>query len=141
MPYNAHSVNAYKETRVKTAGRGRIIVMLYDEAIKQLDTALELLDEKSKHLDKVNNAITKAQDIVAELMVSLDFEQGGEIARNLFRLYLYFNDELMEGNIKKDPEPVRRVRKLLAELRSAWKQIEAQAGGPGGGSQGINIAG
>lgn len=141
MPYNAHSVNAYKETRVKTAGRGRIIVMLYDEAIKQLDTALELLDEKSKHLDKVNNAITKAQDIVAELMVSLDFEQGGEIARNLFRLYLYFNDELMEGNIKKDPEPVRRVRKLLAELRSAWKQIESQAGGPGGGSQGINIAG
>lgn len=141
MPYNAHSVNAYKETRVKTAGRGRIIVMLYDEAIKQLDTALGLLDEKTKQLDKVNNAITKAQDIVAELMVSLDFEQGGEIARNLFRLYLYFNDELMEGNMKKDPEPVRRVRKLLAELRSAWKQIESQAGGPSAGSQGINIAG
>ena len=141
MPYNAHSVNAYKETRVKTAGRGRIIVMLYDEAIKQLDAAVELLDQQTKQLDKVNNAVTKAQDVVAELMVSLDFEQGGEIARNLFRLYLYFNDELMEGNMKKDPEPIRRVRKLLAELRSAWKQIESQSGGPSGGSQGINIAG
>jgi len=141
MPYNAHSVNAYKETRVKTAGRGRIIVMLYDEAIKQLDTATELLEQKTKQLDKVNNAITKAQDILAELMVSLDFEQGGEIARNLFRLYLYFNDELMEANLKKEVEPLRGVRRYLAELRAAWKQIENQASGPTNGNQGVNIAG
>lgn len=141
MSYHAHSVNAYKETRVKTAGRGRIIVMLYDEAIKQLDTAVELLEQKTKQLDKVNNAITKAQDIIAELMVSLDFEQGGEIARNLFRLYLYFNDELMEANMKKEVEPIRGVRRYLAELRTAWKQIESQASGPTNGGQGVNIAG
>ncbi|MFP4300879.1 MAG: flagellar export chaperone FliS [Spirochaetaceae bacterium] len=141
MSYYAHSVNAYKETRVKTAGRGRIIVMLYDEAIKQLDSAVELLEQKTKQLDKVNNAITKAQDIIAELMVSLDFEQGGEIARNLFRLYLYFNDELMEANIKKEVDPIRGVRRYLAELRTAWKQIESQASGPAGGGQGVNIAG
>ena len=141
MSYYAHSVNAYKETRVKTAGRGRIIVMLYDEAIRQLDTAVELLEQKTKQLDRVNNAITKAQDIIAELMVSLDFEQGGEIARNLFRLYLYFNDELMEANMKKEVEPVRGVRRFLGELRSAWKQIESQSGGGSTGSQGVNIAG
>jgi flagellar protein FliS len=141
MSYHAHSVNAYKETRVKTAGRGRIIVMLYDEAIKQLDTAVELLEQKTKQLDKVNNAITKAQDIIAELMVSLDFEHGGEIARNLFRLYLYFNDELMEANMKKEVEPIRGVRRYLAELRTAWKQIENQASGPTNGGQGVNIAG
>ncbi len=141
MSYHAHSVNAYKETRVKTAGRGRIIVMLYDEAIKQLDSAVELLEQKTKQLDKVNNAITKAQDIIAELMVSLDFEQGGEIARNLFRLYLYFNDELMEANMKKEVEPIRGVRRYLAELRTAWKQIESQASGPTNGGQGVNIAG
>ena len=140
MANYAHSVNAYKETRVKTAGRGRIIVMLYDEAIKQLDSAADLLDQQTKQLDKVNNAITKAQDIIAELMVSLDFEQGGDIARNLFRLYLYFNDELMQANLKKEVEPIRRVRKLLAELRAAWKQIESQSG-PAGGSQGVNVAG
>ena len=141
MSYYAHSVNAYKETRVKTAGRGRIIVMLYDEAIKQLDSAVELLEQQTKQLDRVNNAIVKAQDIIAELMVSLDFEQGGDIARNLFRLYLYFNDELMEANMKKEPDSIRSVRRLLAELREAWKQIESQAGGPSGGSQGVNIAG
>ena len=141
MSYYAHSVNAYKETRVKTAGRGRIIVMLYDEAIKQLDSAVELLEQKTKQLDKVNNSITKAQDIIAELMVSLDFDQGGEIARNLFRLYLYFNDELMEANMKKEIEPIKGVRRYLAELRGAWKQIESQSGGSSSGSQGVNIAG
>ena len=141
MSYYAHSVNAYKETRVKTAGRGRIIVMLYDEALKQLDSAVEHLEQKTKQLDKVNNSITKAQDIIAELMVSLDFDQGGEIARNLFRLYLYFNDELMEANMKKEIEPIKGVRRYLAELRGAWKQIESQSGGSSSGSQGVNIAG
>lgn len=142
MPYQHTSVDAYRQTRVKTASPGRVIVMLYDEAIRQLDAAVELLDQNTRQLDKVNNAVVKAQDIITELMVSLDMEQGQEIAQNLFRLYLFFNDQLMNANLSKDAAPMRNVRRLLAELRAAWKQIEATAGGPNGSAQrGINIAG
>lgn len=143
MGYQNSSVQAYRQTRVKTASPGRLIVMLYDEAIRQLDTAIGLIEEETKQLDRVNNAVVRTQDIVTELMASLDLEQGGDIARNLFRLYLYFNTRLMDGNVRKQAAPLREVRGMLDNLRGAWKQIEATPVGgerPGGG-QGLNIAG
>lgn len=141
MAYQQSSVHAYRQTRVKTASPGKIIVMLYDEALRQIDDAVRLLNEKTKQLDRVNNAVVKAQDIVTELMVSLDMEQGGEIANNLFRLYMFFNDRLMEGNVQKDTAPLKEVRGLMANLRDAWKQIETTAVGTAPPSSGVNIAG
>ena len=142
MEYQQSSVHAYRQTSVKTATQGRVIVMLYEEALRQIDLALEGLHEGTKQLDRINNSIIKAQSIVTELMVSLDMENGGEIAQNLFRLYLFFNDRLMEGNVKKADGPLREVRGLMADLRDAWKQIESTtvAGRPPTGS-GVNIAG
>lgn len=131
--------NAYKEIQIKTASQGKLIVMLYDEAIRQLDTAVSLLEKKTKTLDKVNNAILKAQDIISELLVSLDFDNGKEIARNLFNLYLFFTQELMRANMKKDFEPMKRVRKMLADLRDAWSRIANV--NPQQNAGGINIAG
>lgn len=141
MAYQQTSVQAYRQTSVKTASQGRVIVMLYDEAIRQIDAAVTLLDDNSKQLDKVNNAVLKAQDVVTELMVSLDMEQGGDIARNLFRLYLYFNDTLRDANFKKDSEAMRKVRSLMANLRDAWKQIENTAVSRPAPASGLNIAG
>jgi flagellar protein FliS len=137
---------AYKETRVRTAGPGQLVVMLYDEAVKQCDRALELLDKDiRKHpgnIEKTNAALTKVQDIITELMASLDFEAGGDIARDLFSLYVFFKKELMDANMAKDEARIRSVRGMLDELRSAWTTIAAQA--PGAGTEirsGVNIAG
>lgn len=141
MAYQQSSVQAYRQTRVKTASQGRIIVMLYDEALRQIDSAVKLLDSGTKQLDAVNNAVVKAQDIVTELMVALDMEQGGEIAQNLFRLYMFFSDRLMEGNVKKEVGPLKEVRGLMANLREAWKQIENTTPGGPAASGGVNIAG
>ena len=138
-------LNAYKETTIKTASPAKLIIMLYDEALRQIDTALELLTEGDKRLDKVNNAIIRAQDMLTELTVSLDFEKGGEIANNLNHLYFYFNQQLMEANIRKSSEYLQPVRTMLAALRDAWQQIAAS--GTAGVNQqassyrGINIGG
>lgn len=142
MAYQQNSVHAYRQTRIKTASQGRLIVMLYDEALRQIDESVKLLDAGTKQLDLVNNSVVKAQDIVTELMVALDMEQGGEIAHNLFRLYMFFNDRLMEGNVQKDVAPLREVRGLMANLRDAWKEIEnTAAGAQTPMSGGVNIAG
>lgn len=143
---NHNPLAAYKETRVKTASPGQLVVMLYEEAVKQCDRAVDLLSggktAKPANMDKANAAISKVQDIVTELMASLDFELGGDIAKNLFSLYVYFNRELMEANIAKDPERIRAVRIMLEELRSAWSIAATQAQGSGSDrSQGVNIAG
>lgn len=135
-------LNAYREVSVRTATQGKLIVMLYDEAVKQLDLAISLLDGKTRALDKVHNALIKTQDIITELMAGLDFDRGGEIARNLMSLYVFFNEKIREGNLKKDVEPLTQVRAFVADLRSAWVQIansrvdELPSSRPG-----VNIAG
>jgi flagellar secretion chaperone FliS len=138
---NANPLNAYRETKVRTASQGRLIVMLYDEAIRQLDLALEGIRSRTKQLDKVHNAIVKAQDVVTELMVSLDFERGGEIARNLFSLYVFFSNQLSEGNLTKQVEPIASVRRLMAELRNAWVEAARKTGEVQGAATGVNLAG
>ena len=114
-------VGSYKETQIKTATPGKLIVMLYDGAVKFINLALEHMNKKHTGYDKVSNYIIKAQDIVTELMVSLDFEKGGQIAKNLFGLYLYMNRRLIEANIQKEPGILNEVKTLLTELRSAWQ--------------------
>ena len=139
---NRNPLNAYRQTKVKTAGQGRLIVMLYDEAVKQLDTADRELAKPEKKLDIVHNCIVKTQDIVTELMASLDFEKGGDIAQNLYNLYMFFNQQLMEANIQKKPDSLKDIRHMMAELRDAWVAIEGKTSVPrDSASIGVNIAG
>jgi flagellar secretion chaperone FliS len=118
-------LSAYKETSIKTASQGRLIVMLYEEAIRQLEMAADLISKGGKsRYDEVNKGITKAQAILSELMSSLDMKAGGEIASNLMNLYLYFNQTLLEANITKDRDKLLQIARFMDELRGAWATIE-----------------
>lgn len=136
-------LRSYRETQIKTATQGKLIVMLYDGAIKFINLALESMQDGKAKYDSISNHIIKAQDIVTELMVSLDFEKGGEIAKSLFSLYMFINRQLLDANIQKESDPLDTVKKLLIELRSAWvevsdkKSLDQQSTSPGG----VNIAG
>ncbi|MCL2765103.1 MAG: flagellar export chaperone FliS [Treponema sp.] len=141
--------STYKETKIKTAGQGQLIVMLYDEAVKQLTKAIEFLelnksDKKDPgRIEHINKAVMKTEEILTELMVSLDFEQGGEISKNLFSLYTWFNRELVEANISQDVSRMLAVRNMLSELRNTWSAVASQtpAEQPGREAVGLNIAG
>lgn len=143
MPMTKNPLNAYKETQIKTAGQGKLIIMLYDAAIRQIDTAIADLKQGEREIDSVNNALVKAQDAVTELMVSLDFERGGEIAQMLFNLYIFFNRQLIDANVNKDSGPLVEIREMLVELRGSWLQIIDTESAPKGPdpNAGLNIAG
>jgi flagellar protein FliS len=141
MSFRSNSISAYKETTVRTASGGKMIIMLYDEALKQIDYAAKAIDSGSRKFDEINNSILKAQDIITELMVSLDFEKGGDIAPALFGLYRYFNDQLMEGNLNKDTGPLRSVQRMMNDLRGAWAQVIGTTKVEGRGQSGLNVAG
>ena len=144
-----NAISSYKETRVKTASQGQLIIMLYEEAVKSLDRGLELLaldaggKQNPANIEKISKSILKTQEIITELTVSLDFEQGGEIAKNLFSLYTWFNRELLEANISHDIRRITAVRNQLSELKSAWAEIVAKNGTEKAGKAvtGVNIAG
>jgi len=140
--------STYKETKVRTAGQGQLIVMLYDEAIKQLTKAVELLDlnkgdkKDPGRIEIISKAVMKTEEIITELMVSLNFEQGGEISRNLFSLYTWFNRELFEANINQDLNRIQIVKNMLIDLRNTWNAIASQSPTEQPGEAvGLNIAG
>ena len=147
MPYKNAS-STYKETKVKTAGQGQLIVMLYDEAVKQLTKAVELMelnntDKKNPgRIEQISKAIMKTEEILTELMVSLNFEQGGDISKNLFSLYTWFNRELVEANINQDIKRIKTVINMISDLRETWNKVASQAPvDQPGDSVGLNIAG
>lgn len=138
-----YPVQAYRNTQIKTANQGTLIVMLYDGATKFIANAIESLKETPPQLDKISNDIIKAQDIVTELMVSLDFDKGGEIAKNLFKLYVFINRQLLEANIKKDTTPLAEVKDLLSDLKEVWVEVSKKNNLDGNytDARGVNIAG
>ena len=113
--------NTYQETAISTQSRGRLIVMLYDGAIRFLKQAIADI-ERCDYAAKGTH-IGRAQDILTELNTVLDMEQGGEIARNLRGLYNFMYKHLTDANMRKDPQMIREVIGILEELNQGWRAI------------------
>ncbi len=130
MSYN-QAYNAYRDTNVKTASQGRLVVLLYEEAVKQLTVANSLFDKTGKlpvkNIEAFGKAILKTQEIITELQVSLDMEKGGDIAKNLMALYIFFNKQLTDINISKDKTKLEPILKMLTELCESWQQAAASS--------------
>ena len=114
-------ITAYQNNAVSTQSKGRLIVMLYDGAIKFM--RLAIVEMEKKNYEAKGRYINKALDIINELNVVLDMDTGGEIANNLRKLYIFMSNRLSQANIKCDPELVRDVIKLMEELNRGWKAI------------------
>ncbi|NLJ73821.1 MAG: flagellar export chaperone FliS [Firmicutes bacterium] len=123
MSVNAYQV--YKRTQVSTASQGELLLMLFDGAIRFAHQAREHIEKGE--LEQANERLLRAQDIVTELTVSLDLDTG-EIAQNLYLLYTYIYERLVQANIKKDLEQLDEAVNMLEELRDTWRQVVSKAG-------------
>ena len=131
----------YKKIQIDTADQGKLIVMLYDGAIKFINNAINLMPPKPDNMEEIHNYIIRAQNIITELMSSLNME-AGDISQRLFSIYMYINNRLIDANMKKELEPLQEVKKYLLELREAWEEAAKKAPKEAANSQsgGINIA-
>lgn len=116
-----NGIAAYKEAAVGTQSKGRLIVMLYDGAIKFLKLAIRELE--AKNYATKGQYINRAQDIINELNAVLDMEAGGEIAENLRKLYVFMGRRLNQANTQRDSQMIQEVVTLLEELNLSWKTI------------------
>ncbi|MFT4552837.1 MAG: flagellar protein FliS [Chlamydiales bacterium] len=115
----------YKRKQIESASPGRLIVMLYDAVLDNLKKAEEVITgDEADRFEKFHNHMMTSQNIITELTVALDMEKGGEIAKNLFRLYDFCNWRLVDGNVKKDTKAIQEVRKVLEVLKSGWEEIQ-----------------
>ncbi len=127
MAYNTNGYNTYREIGVKTASQGKLVVMLYEGAVNHLEKSISLIGDEGKiqaeNIENFGNHIQKVQDIITELQLSLDMDKGGEIAKNLMALYIFFNKEILDASIQHDKAKLENVHKMLSDLRDSWVQI------------------
>ncbi len=114
-------VEIYQETAVTTQSSGRVVVLLYEGAIKFLKMALREMESNNPEGKGVY--ITKALDIIYELNTVLDMKAGGEIAQNLRSMYMFMIRHLTKANLKQDANRVNEVIGLLEELNEGWRAI------------------
>ena len=120
----------YKKNKVITASGTELIVQLYDEVVRNIKIAREVLGKDNKLLfDDIKSkskAINKSVNIITELANVLDMEKGGEIAVNLGKLYEFINMRLLNANVNNDPVMLDDALRVLNELREAWVGILKQ---------------
>jgi len=116
-----NGVGAYQQAAVITADPKRLVLMCYEEAIKNLKIARAKY--LSRDYEEKAEALIKAQEIITALNSALDFEKGGEIASNLHALYNYMAHHLMEADLKRNIKGMDHIISMLVELKSAWEEI------------------
>jgi len=141
-----NGIDMYRRTHVTTADPLKLVVMCYEGAVKNMKTARE--KHLSGEFEAKGKAILKVHNILGLLMQSLDFEKGGEVARNLNDLYIYMQRRITEGDLKRDLKVFDEVISMLEELASGWKENDSprpnritssEAARPG--EEGVGIAG
>jgi flagellar protein FliS len=118
---HGNGVGAYQQTNIMTADPKRLVIMCYEGAISNLKIAKEKY--LSCEYEAKAKALQKAQDIINELLCALDFEKGGQIARNLQSLYDYMNYRITTADTKKDLKAFDEVICMLEDLKAAWEEI------------------
>ncbi|AAU07397.1 MULTISPECIES: flagellar export chaperone FliS [Borreliella] len=132
----------YKQTQINTSNPLSILIMLYDKAIQDLKIAKELIkDENWQNKIKANEKIFHAQEIITELMSTLNFEKGGNISTNLLSIYSFLNKELENVLLKKEIHKIDNVIKQLQELSFTWKKLRKKENNITQNKLGINIVG
>ena len=116
----------YLETSIATASKEDLIVKIFDILVLASTQALEKLHNDRSDIEGIHKALLRAQRALCLLMGSLDMEVGGEVARNLFRVYEFWHHELVMANMQKDAQRVERLLPNFKEYRQMWAQAITQ---------------
>lgn len=114
---NAYS--QYANNRILTASPAELTLMLYEGAIKFCNIAIMAIENND--IEKAHTNIMKAQRIIEEFQLTLDFKY--EIANDFNNVYNYLMQRLREANLTKDKEILEEVNTHLRVMRDTWKEV------------------
>jgi flagellar secretion chaperone FliS len=118
---------AYTEASVLTAPPGRLVVMLYDGAVRFIAQSATAM--RAGERERARDRMRRGEAIIDELNLSLDMSHG-KIPESLRSIYLFCKRELREAGVDGDADRVERVVKILRDLRDAWEQVSLRAEQP-----------
>lgn len=111
----------YRVNQIQTASREQLLLITYDIGIQACKSGEEAIGRQDT--EGTNTALQRAQSVVRELMVTLNVELGGDVAKQLMSLYEFLYYELVQANVHKDVDRLVNVRMMLQELRQTWQEV------------------
>lgn len=118
----------YRESAVRGASPIGLIVILYDEIVRSLRKAVRAFD--TGDIEARSKQLTHAAEVIGYLQSILDFEKGGEVARNLSKFYNLMRGKLLEIQIKPTHDGLELLADEFAKLAAAWQQAERSLSQP-----------
>jgi len=112
---------SYREAAVRGGSQVELVVMLYDILFDDLQRAISAI--RARNIESRTAEVKHALGVLERLQGTLNFEQGGDAARNMDRLYSIVRAKLLEAHLKTSAEILQNQIALLAPIREAWKQI------------------
>ena len=119
------TLSQYRKTEITTAGKMDLVIMCYDKSIQFIRQAKGRYQEGA--FEEKAKLLQRSLDIINELQSCLDFEKGGEVARNLDAIYNYLTRRLIQGDVERDLSVFDEAVQLLSELKGAWETVASQS--------------
>ena len=116
--------DTYRINQIQMASKEQLLIITYDIGIRSCTAAEKAIS--AGDAEQANTNLQRAQSVVRELMVTLNLEQGGEVAASLMRLYDFMYYQLVDANVKHDVEMVKTVRSMMEELKATWVEAIAK---------------
>lgn len=112
---------AYKTTSIATASQGRLVVMLFEGAMRFMTQFIEAT--RRTDIEAAHTNSLKAQRIMTELILALDHSKGGDVSRTIEAAYDNIRSRMALSNIRKDIEMAEKVIADLDSFRATWTEV------------------
>ncbi|MQN02255.1 MAG: flagellar export chaperone FliS [Lachnospiraceae bacterium] len=109
----------YRRSQVETASQAELVLMLYDGALKFVNIAHDAIEKGE--IEKANTNIKKADDIIVELLSTLNHKYA--VAEDFKNVYDYIRDRLLWANMKKDNDILKEAHDNIEIMRDTWKEV------------------
>ena len=117
--------NSEKKAVIEAEDSHAMVLLLFDELIKTARIFSENINTETADLNLRSEKMSKALTIIYALQSSLDFERGGEIAENLYRLYEYTREQILIDNKNGEAVGILVAISSLEDIREAWVEIRS----------------
>jgi len=113
--------NTYQEIAVQTSSPAKLVVMLYEGAIRFLNQSITAIE--ARDLEAKRQSVDRAVAVIQHLQSTLDMTQGKEVSADLDRLYTYITTRVLDASAKLQIPPLEEAIKLLTVLLSGWEEV------------------
>ncbi|PRO65628.1 hypothetical protein C6I21_08885 [Alkalicoccus urumqiensis] len=109
----------YKQTSIETKSAGELTLMLYDGCLTFISRAREAIEQGK--MEAKNTNLIKAQNIIRELMVTLD--EKAAVSADMMPMYDYILNQLIEANTQNDLAALKNAESFTTDFRDTWKEV------------------